>query len=47
MSAFGTKRTLQTALMNVRFQGNNGHDGYVTRCLLMTLSGPLAFMKFL
>ena len=30
---------VQTALMNVRFEGNNGHDGYVTRCLLMTQSG--------
>jgi hypothetical protein len=29
----------QTALMNVRFEGNNGHDADVTRCLLMTLSG--------
>jgi len=27
---------VQTALMNVRFEGNNGHDAYVTRCLLMT-----------
>ena len=25
-----------TALMNVRFEGNNGHDADVTRCLLMT-----------
>ena len=24
----------QTALMNVRFQGNNGHDADMTRCLL-------------
>ena len=30
---------VQTALMNVRFEGNNGHDADVTRCLLMTLSG--------
>jgi hypothetical protein len=29
---------VQTALMNVRFEGNNGHDADVTRCLLMTLS---------
>jgi len=28
------------ALMNVRFEGNNGHDADVTRCLLMTHSGP-------
>ena len=28
-----------TALMNVRFEGNNGHDAYVMRCLLMTQSG--------
>ena len=27
------------AVMNVRFEGNNGHDGDVTRCLLMTQSG--------
>jgi hypothetical protein len=25
---------MQTALMNVRFEGNNGHDPNVTRCLL-------------
>src|SRR6476620_11550657 len=30
---------MQTALMNVRFEGNNGHDAEVTRCLLMTQSG--------
>ena len=30
---------VQTALMNVRFGGNNGHDADVTRCLLMTQSG--------
>ncbi len=30
---------VQTALMNVRFEGNNGHDADVTRCLLMTHSG--------
>jgi hypothetical protein len=30
---------MQTALMNVRFEGNNGHDADVTRCLLMTQSG--------
>ena len=27
------------ALTNVRFEGNNGHDADVTRCLLMTQSG--------
>jgi hypothetical protein len=27
--------------MNVRFEGNNGHDADVTRCLLMTQSGRL------
>ena len=32
---------VQTALMNVRFEGNNRHDGYVTRCLLMTHSGRI------
>ena len=36
MSACGTKRTCKTALMNVRFEGNNGHGADVTRCLLMT-----------
>jgi hypothetical protein len=25
--------------MNVRFEGKNGHDADVTRCLLMTQSG--------
>jgi hypothetical protein len=25
--------------MNVRFEGNNGHNADVTRCLLMTQSG--------
>jgi len=25
--------------MNVRFEGNNGHDADVTQCLLMTQSG--------
>jgi hypothetical protein len=30
---------VQTALMNVRFEWNNGHDADVTRCLLMTHSG--------
>ena len=33
------KRTCKTALVNVRFDGNNGHDADVTRCLLMTQSG--------
>lgn len=35
---------VQTALMNVRFEGNNGHDADVTRCLLMILSGTLDFL---
>jgi hypothetical protein len=30
---------LQTALMSVRFEGNNGHEAGVTRCLLLTHSG--------
>ena len=30
---------MQTALMNVRFEGNNGHDADWSRCLLMTHSG--------
>jgi hypothetical protein len=33
------KADVQTALINVRFEGNNGHDADVARCLLMTLSG--------
>jgi hypothetical protein len=33
------KADVQTALMNVRFEGNNGHDADATRCLLMTQSG--------
>ena len=33
------KADVQTALMNVRFEGNNGHDADVKRCLLMTQSG--------
>ena len=32
---------VQTALMNVRFEGNNRHDADATRCLLMTQSGHL------
>ena len=32
---------VHTALMNVRFEVNNGHDADLTRCLLMTLSGHL------
>ena len=30
---------VQTALMNVRFEGNNGHEADVTRCLLLTQPG--------
>jgi len=29
---------VQLALMNVRFERNNGHDADVTRCLLLTQS---------
>ena len=29
------------ALTNVCFEGNNGHDADVARCLLLTLSGRL------
>ena len=36
---FWHKADVQTALMNVRFEGNNGHDADVTRCLLLTQSG--------
>ncbi len=27
------KEDVHTVLMNVRFEGNNGHDAVVTRCL--------------
>ena len=37
-SAFGIFG-YEPALTNVRFQGNNGHDADVARCLLMTRSG--------
>ncbi len=33
------KADMQTALMNVRFEGNNGHDADVDACPLMTHSG--------
>jgi hypothetical protein len=33
------KAAMLTALTNVRFEGNHGHDADVTRCLLMTHSG--------
>jgi hypothetical protein len=33
---FWHKADVHTALMNVRFEGNNGHDADVTRCLFMT-----------
>jgi hypothetical protein len=39
MSAIGTKRTCKTAMLNVRFEGNNLHDADVTRGQLWTLSG--------
>ena len=32
---------VQTALMNVRFEGNNGHHADLTRCLLLTHSRHL------
>jgi hypothetical protein len=38
MSAFGAKREVQTALVNVRFEGKNGHEADVTRFLLLTHS---------
>ena len=38
---------VQTALMNVRFEGNNGHDADVTRCLLLTQSGHCLSEAFL
>ena len=36
---FWHKADVQIALMNVRFEGNNGHGADMTRCLLMTQSG--------
>jgi hypothetical protein len=39
MSAFGTKADVQTALMNVRFEGKIGRDAGVTPLPLMTQSG--------
>ena len=30
------KTDMLNALMNVRFEGNNGHDAGAMRCLLMT-----------
>ena len=33
---------VQTALMNVRLEGNNGHDADAARCPLMTQSGHCA-----
>jgi hypothetical protein len=30
---------MQTTLMNVRFEGDNGHDADVPQCLLLTQSG--------
>src|SRR6476660_2454457 len=33
------KADVRTALTNVRFEENNGHDADVTRCLLMTQCG--------
>ena len=38
MSDFDTK-DVQTALMDVSFEGKSGHDVDVRRCLLMTRSG--------
>jgi hypothetical protein len=35
---FWHKADVQTALVNNRFEGNNGHDADVARCLLMTRS---------
>jgi hypothetical protein len=33
------KADMLHALTNVRFEGKNGHDADVTRCVLMTQSG--------
>jgi hypothetical protein len=38
------KADVQTALMNVRFEVNNGHDADVARCLLMTHSGRFSVL---
>jgi hypothetical protein len=37
------KADMLNAMTNVRFEGNNGHDADVTRCLLMTHSGHINF----
>ena len=36
------KADAETALMNVRFEENNGHGAELTRCLLLTQSGHRA-----
>jgi hypothetical protein len=38
MALSGREADVQTALMNVCFEGNNGHAADVTRCVLMTQS---------
>ena len=43
---FWHKADVQTVLMNLRFEGNNGHDADVTRCLLMTHSGHCYRRKY-
>ena len=37
----------QPSLTNGRFEGNNGHDGDETRCLLMTQIGHRGVAVFL
>ena len=39
VSVIGTKRTCKPALMNVSFEGNNGHDADDRRSPLMTHNG--------
>ena len=43
---FWHKADMLNALTNVRFEGNNGHDGGVTRCLLLTQSGHVVLPDF-
>jgi len=39
------KADVQTAPMNVHFEGNNGHDVGVARCPLMTHGGHLPALR--
>ena len=41
---FWHKADMLNALTNVHFEGNDGHDADVTRCLLMTQNDFLALL---